>query len=229
VVFHYIRVEYYRTAISLHGSGSSEDGWNGYNTIYGCYFYKIGNKYNSSSSGGEAYAVVRLQNSRHNLVQNNHFIYNENSTNGAWLHGVYVAHWASNNLIKSNSFKFHSGDAVRFRNESNFNEVRSNDFVNTGTYGYSEWYDYEGTSGPFTSNPECPSWENIFYDNTLDGAYDCDPMGTWVIYIDVDGNGSYSQSGDDNPIQCTNSAPFSGAKRVKTYNNQKVTPPCSNM
>jgi len=217
LTFRYLRVEHYVCAFSLEGTRENvATTWNGYNTIYGCYFYEIGDLY---SSAGTGYAVIRLLNSDHNLVQNNHFIYNKNdsSTQGL-LHGLYLAHSAEHNLIKANSFKFHTGDPIRMRDGSNFNEVRDNKFTQTGAYGYSEWYCDVTQSNCTKDTPECPSWENEFRDNILNGGKSCDPLGTWKLYIE-----------DSFPAQCPDSAPFAGAKRIYTSGNTKWSPPCSSL
>ncbi len=217
LTFRYIRVEHYVCAMSLEGDRENvSNTWNGYNTVFGCYFYNIGDLY---SNAGTGYAVIRLLNSDHNLIQNNHFVNNKNGSGTAGLlHGLYIAHHSGNNVIQSNSFRYHTGDPIRLRDASNYNDILNNKFTQTGVYGYSEWYCDVTASNCTKVTPECPSWENEFKYNTLNGNKDCDALNVWKLYVN-----------DDAPPQCPNSAPFSGAKRLYTVGNTKTVPPCSTL
>src|SRR6185503_8006839 len=66
LVFHYIKIQNYPTAIDFHGNREDNDhGFNSFNEIYGCYFLNIGK--------GSTNAVS-LFHSRNNRIVNNHFV-----------------------------------------------------------------------------------------------------------------------------------------------------------
>jgi len=139
LVFWYLRVEHYDQAIDFDGSVAC-DAWNGYNTVYGCYFYEIGTLYTVTPSDESCTGCIRMQNSRNNLIQNNHFV--RIQTRSVWdhLHAIYVSDYSSNNMIKNNRFKTVMGDPIRVRNASNWNRVTGNRFVGCGqNAAVSEW------------------------------------------------------------------------------------------
>ena len=170
--FWYLRVENYQVAIQLGGRRGpynyreNEPHWDysSGNRIYGMWFENIGE---------DDTAVVRLVNGRDNLIQNNHFINAISEVNPRRLHAVYMAHHSSNNAIRNNRFVNISGDAVRVRDESNFNSITGNTFESAGVYGYSDWFCNGKTNDRCTKNPpeECPSWGNEFRNNILGSQY----------------------------------------------------------
>lgn len=201
--FEYIRVENYLEGISFNGDREDTAKFNSHNRIYGMYFYKMGNKHNPSSS--IAYAIVRLKNSDHNLVRNNHFVNCENSVKGTYLHALYVAHDSSNNEISWNRFKVNSGDAVRIRDYSNYNKIENNKFIKAGDVGYTEWFCIGSSCTKPT--PECPSWGNEFRDNVLDGDYGCGYLKTWDVIV------------EDEPSCCPKPNTDPTLKRIRTSGN----------
>lgn len=203
--FHYIRVERYRTAISLNGDRNSSDRSNGYNRIYGCYFDQIGNGF--APHLAPSTAAIRLVNSVHNEIANNHFVDVINRTSLNMLHAIYVAHLSSHNLIRGNRFYNNTGDPVRVRDFSNYNQILKNRFIKVGQYaGYTDWYcDHDSRDDCTKPEPECPSWQNEFRDNELDGTWGCDVLGTF----------EYFQG--DSPSGC--SVPEVGAVRLRTSGN----------
>jgi len=219
LVFNYIRVERYQTAISLNGSRALESTFNSHNRIYGCYFYNIGNHF--APHLNPSTAVVRLVNSNDNSIENNHFINVINTTSPGLIHALYLAHYAHRNMISRNVFRNNSGDAVRLRDYSNGNVITANRFYKVGvTAGYSDWYcEHEHRDDCTKRNssgdplPECPSWDNQFRDNLLDGDYLCNPLGVWF----------YAQP--DTAWGC--SPPSPDARRVRTSGNTRPDPPCS--
>lgn len=212
IEFNYIRVENYQTAISLDGSRNDLATTNGSNRIYGCYFYRIGNVFNPSLSPSTA--AVRLVNSDDNVIANNHFVDIINTTQENRLHAIYVAHMSSRNQILRNRFVNNSGDPVRVRDYSNDNSVNDNTFIQSGQYaGYTEWYcDHDARDDCTKVDPECPSWGNEFRRNTLDGNYQCDPLGTF----------EYFQG--DSTTGC--SPPSPSARRLRTSDNTRTNTPC---
>jgi len=207
--FEYIRVEHYLEGISFNGNRDDFAKSNSHNRIYGCYFYQMGNKHHPSSDN--AYAVVRLKNSDYNLVRNNHFVECENTNGAGLLHALYLAHNADHNEIRKNRFYVQSGDAVRLRDYSNDNDIEENTFIKVGNNaGYTDWY---CTGVNCTKpTPECPSWDNEFRDNVLDGDYGCAEMSTWELFQSDDAAG------------CT--TPTMSSVRLATSGNTKTATPC---
>ena len=105
--FYYLRVQGYTSgAIAFVGGQSHAErtSWNGYNTVYGCYFYKLGNKYYPHVQD-VGIAAVDLGNSDRNLIRNNIFAYLENRPeNINNIHGVYLAHGSDYNVVTRNEF-----------------------------------------------------------------------------------------------------------------------------
>jgi len=130
--FEYIRVENYRTAISLEGSRYATDGSNSHNRIYGCYFDTIGNVFRPELK--RSTAAVRLKNSDENLIRNNHFVdvINARDEEQRALHAIYAAHMSEGNEITHNRFWNVGGDPVKFRDASSHNVVTDNVFHKTG-------------------------------------------------------------------------------------------------
>ena len=156
VRFYYLHIQnYVPGAIRFHGDRDDRSGWNGYNTVSGCCFYRLGNMHFASDSVG--YGALDLVNSDHNVIRNNRFERLANrGLDGALCHAVYLAHNSEYNRISANSFEYVSGDPIRVRDYSNFNAVIGNSFARTGVHAFmSDWY----------AEGECRSWENEFRDN----------------------------------------------------------------
>lgn len=162
LVFYYIRVEQYNNGIVFVGPrGRSADNSN--NTIYGSYFYQIGDLYTDEPNGAE---VVAFDNSDYNTVANNHFIKIERHESPGSLHAVYIAHDSDHNLIHRNRIVDNRGDPIRVRDASDFNVITENQFIKVGqTDGaaYTEW----------VGDGERLSCENVFRNNFLDGRFNC--------------------------------------------------------
>lgn len=130
--FIYLQIQrYVQYGILLYGNRDDlTGGWNGENRVYGCLFADIGNL---ASAGDGGYAALDLVNSKRNTIRNNHFVGIENQPAAAALmHGVYLAHGSSHNVVESNRFEWISGDPVGVRDDSSFNTVRSNRFIRAG-------------------------------------------------------------------------------------------------
>jgi hypothetical protein len=212
--FDYIWVQRYQTAISLNGSRNSAGASNGFNRIYGCYFKNIGTQYNTALQPSTA--AVRLVNSDDNEIANNHFVDVINHTSCGLLHAIYAAHMSDRNLIRANRFKNGCGDPLRFRDFSNYNVIRDNKLIKIGVNaGYTDWYcDHDVNTACTKPGPECPSWENQFRDNLLDGDYSCNPLSGFKYFQDETTTGC--------------SPPSPTAKRLYTSGNTKTAVPCTN-
>jgi hypothetical protein len=180
--FHYLRIEKYVTGgLRFRGNRDDFSKWNGHNEVYGCYFYRIGNKGTTIRDYG--FAAVDLVNSDKNTIDNSHFIYiRNNSPNESHIHALYVAHNSSDNRARRNRYYKINGDPIKVRDYSNFNYFDgdgTDDFALTGkTAFYQDWYCMDeslSTGCPKTTNGtctkrrvECPSYENRFRFNKLE-------------------------------------------------------------
>ena len=174
--FIYLRFERYQQyALHFLGNRNNFDtGWNGSNRVFGCYFYDIGNL---ASPGNPGYGAVDLVNSIENTITNNHFVKNENIPSQAGLmHSVYLAHGSRWNDIHNNRFQTVSGDPIRVRDYSNFNDFRGNVFTDAGSSAFiSDWWcDMSANPNCTKEGGECPSWENEFRNNELHCGYSGD-------------------------------------------------------
>lgn len=213
IVFNYLHVENYQTAISFNGGRDAESQSNGANRIYGCYFNRIGNVFNPALAPSTA--AVRLVNSDDNEIANNHFVNIINTTSPGLLHAIYAAHMSDRNKIQRNRFENNAGDPVRLRDFSNDNVISNNRFKRTGIEAaYTEWYCDHATRTDCTKpTPECPSWGNQFRDNELNGNYACAALSTF----------KYFQG--DTTAGCARPAP--DATRLRTSGNTHTATPCS--
>lgn len=211
--FWYLRVQRYQTAISLNGDRNAEATSNGGNRIYGCYFDRIGNVFDGRVDPSTA--CVRLVNSDDNEIANNHFVDVVNTRSGGLIHAIYVAHMSDRNTIRANRFVRSTGDPVRVRDFSNGNVITDNRFIRVGTHaGYTDWYcDHDARDDCTKPTPECPSWDNQFRDNVLDGDWACDPLGTFHYFQ------------DDTTTGCA--PPRAGARRLRTSGNTQTPTPCA--
>ncbi|HKR02897.1 MAG TPA: hypothetical protein VJT09_19620 [Pyrinomonadaceae bacterium] len=179
--FHYLRIQkYVPGGIIFRGDRNDFSKWNGHNEIYGCYFYRIGNKGTTSATFG--YAAVDLVNSDHNTIDNSHFTYiRNNSPNESHIHALYVAHNSSDNIARRNRYYKINGDPIKVRDYSNFNTFDgdgTDDYELTGkTAFYQDWYCMDTklssrcpktTGETCTKAVECPSYENRFRFNKLE-------------------------------------------------------------
>lgn len=212
IAFNYLRIENYQTAISLNGQRDDEAHSNGSNRIYGCYFYRIGNVFDSSVDPSTA--AVRLVNSDDNEIINNHFVDIINTRSAGILHAIYVAHMSDRNQILRNRFQNNAGGPIRLRDYSNDNIINENTFKKIGIIAaYSEWYcDHDARDDCTKPTAECPSWGNQFRDNHLNGTYACETLGVFKYYQ------------DDATTGC--SPPSPGAHRLRTSGNTQATVPC---
>lgn len=175
--FYHLQVERYAGgAITIDGGVATRAGiqtaagaGHNRNTIYGMVFRELGSKYVASGTG---FGAVDLVNSRHNVIQNNTFAQLENAGSAdvrALIHGIYMAHHSSDNIVQDNRFDVVSGDPIRTRNASGDNHMSGNAFTRAGSNAYlSDWFVAAATPG---SPRECPSIGNQFFGNKLGSGY----------------------------------------------------------
>lgn len=219
--FEYIWIQNYQTAISLNGSRATPDSFNSHNRIYGCYFKDIGNVFDPSLR--RSTACVRLVNSRHNFIRNNHFVNVINTSSAGLIHAIYAAHYAHHNRIESNRFFRVSGDPIRIRDYSNFNSViDGNVFQRTGvSAAYSEWYcNSDARCGGIREGcdctkfrdlaiTECPSWGNEFRNNRIGKSFNDGILRHWRLF------GPDDHSGCETPSQ-------PNTRRLRTSGNSSL-------
>jgi hypothetical protein len=213
--FYYLQVERYASGGLEFNGGTTTNGAGirvpatagvNRNTVFGMVFRDLGTRYNAAGVG---YGGVDAVNSSGNLIENNHFLNNENSGGDASLiHGVYLAHHSTGNVVRNNRFRQISGDPVRTRNDSNGNDVYGNSFERTGRYAYySEWFcDTSCTASNPGSPRECASHGNLFHDNDVISGY-AGSVSLWELTppgIDYAGGAG-----------CSND----GQRRLRTYGN----------
>jgi|GEM_PF-1029511 len=208
--FRHLRFENYQTALSFNGNrNNNAGGYNGGNVVYGCQFRRIGNVFNPAVAPSTA--VIRLVNSKDNIIENNDFIDVINTTSGGLIHAVYIAHHSDRNFLLQNRFINNSGDPVRVRDFSNDNLIFDNVHIRAGADGYSEWYCDSSTRTDCTKpTPECPSWGNEYRFNQLVSSWTGGTLGAFRFH----------QS--DTTAGC--SPPDDGAVRLRTSNNIRVNP-----
>jgi len=132
----------------------------------------------------------------------------ENETkNASHIHGVYLAHNSSHNIIERNRFYKITGDAIRVRNFSNFNKIRNNKIIQSGMRAHYSTYRNSEIG-------ECRSWENEFRDNTVSCGYSGSKISLFRYFLRINGNGAVS----DGP-QYPNGNCGSFSRRLYTSNN----------
>lgn len=139
---------YYNGIIFGYADNGSIFPYSSHNTIKNNIFFKIGNKYSTSSHRDiKAYYGLEFQNSSYNLVESNvfHEVENDKYIEGvrthSYPHALYIAHGSCNNSIVNNYVGLCSGDAFRVRNASNNNLFEGNYINQSGTAGFfSSWY-----------------------------------------------------------------------------------------
>jgi hypothetical protein len=223
--FRYIRVENYQTAISFTGNRNNQANSNGGNSLYGMYFRNIGNISAPHLEGSTA--AVRLQNSDNNRIENSHFVNIVNVSGCGKLHALYIAHMSDDNLIQGNRIVNNCGDPIKLRDYSNRNMIFGNVIMDSGVKAaYADSYcDHDTRPVCCSSNPdapgcsfeeglcctkpdpECPSWDNQFRNNTIGK----NATGGFLKFF------HYYQ--DDNANGC--SRPSSSSVRLRTSDNRR--------
>lgn len=179
-----IRVENYQRAIYLYGDREDPAAHNRGNRIADCVFFNIGNVYNLAV--GNAFGAITLVNSHDNDITGNRFERLLNYFEYGLLHGVYLAHHSSANLIEGNTFEIVSGDPIRVRDGANDNLIIDNTFIKTGAAALGDWYCEKDTRDDCTKiGPECPSWNTWIDGNRFDGTWSrCEPLPPAFSYQD---------------------------------------------
>ncbi len=193
---HLIVRGYNAGAIWFSGGWPESNGWNGGNVIEDCVFENIGNV--DDAAVKVAYGIVDFVESRRNTVAHCVFRSCANFTGFTTINAIYISHGSNGNLIYGNTFQDVLGSPVRFRDQSDSNEVYGNDFGNSrGEAGVvTSWFCWDkppdggGGDGPFPEPPsgsfgcfrqECPSHYNRIHDN----VYCCSVIRLGGFYFDM--------------------------------------------
>jgi hypothetical protein len=163
-----LEISDYQTAISVNGNRNSPDAWIGGVRILDNRFSHIGSFREDQSPST---AAVRFVNTRSSVIEGNEFETIRNFKSCGGLHSIYMASMSSNNLIKGNRFIDGCGDAIKVRDASNGNRVIDNQFERQeGNALFLDSYCDKNARGDCTKpEGECPSWDNVFEDNTVRG------------------------------------------------------------
>jgi hypothetical protein len=163
-----MEVANYQSGVSVNGNRNDPEGWIGGVKVLKNRFVRIG-----SFRDGQppATAVVRLVNARSVLIEGNEFQTIRNLTHCGGLHSVYIAHRSSGNRVVGNSFVDGCGETVKVRDSSSNNVVERNKFKQQeGSALFLDSYCDASTGAECTkAEPECPSWNNVFRENTIEG------------------------------------------------------------
>jgi hypothetical protein len=143
------------------------------NTLVGMYFRRLGNRW-SRVPNEYGWGAVTLTNSSHNRITQNHFVEIENAYGWqGYIHGVYVTHFSSYNQITYNRFTTVSGDPIKTRDRSNFNDFARNTFTRTGVMSfYRDQTCDRACAIHYDHVRECASYHNRFVYNHVLSAYD---------------------------------------------------------
>ena len=159
----------YQSAISINGNRNDPQGWIGGIKIVKNRFSHIGS---FRADQPPATAAVRLVNARSVIIEGNEFETIRNVTHCGGLHSVYIAHHSTENRIVGNSFVDGCGETIKVRDSSDSNLVERNRFERQeGSALFLDSYCDASAGGECTkAEPECPSWNNVFRDNTIVGV-----------------------------------------------------------
>lgn len=167
-LFDGLAVSNYFTAMSFNGFREHPEAHLGGNTIQNMTFRRIGQI--AAPDGPRSMAAVRFVNSRNNLIKNNEFIEIRNN-NCDGLHALYLAHHSSGNRIVDNLFMHACGSPIRLRDNSNDNLASGNIFRDIRYQAiFDEWYCDPAKSKCTKRTPECPSWNNRYENNKVEGS-----------------------------------------------------------
>ncbi|WP_445358181.1 hypothetical protein [Microbulbifer sp. ANSA005] len=149
------------------GRQNRASSWNGCNKIHDNKFVEMGTLFDVSNcpEGCAGYGVVDVVNSKYNVIYNNVFHKAENiPEQSSLMHAVYLAHNSSENEVYGNYFYTISGDPVRVRDASNFNNIHSNYSDRSGKIAFlSSWRNVAGG--------EQPSFGNLVKNNIITFPY----------------------------------------------------------
>ena len=107
-------------------------------------------------------------------IKNNTFREIENKVEWQQIHGIYLTHFSSYNNIDDNYFEISSGDPVKFHNQTFFNSVRGNTFINSGVSAVNEYLCGPNDGTPASCEEKyCPSISNRYADNSVRSNYNC--------------------------------------------------------
>lgn len=202
LIIKHLQIQNYGAGIALLGNSKRRNYGNSNNTIENCLFYNIGNNFNPKLPFG-MYAV-QLLNSKKNILKKNTFKNIINTHNEAWLHGIYISTYSSQNRVTDNRFENISGDPIRIRNNSNDNQISGNLFSKSGMFAsISEWYCRKDEHEK-CENSECPSWNNHVMNNSYSTSFSGKSISATTVFQSNTMNGCNIPNGDSTRITANN-------------------------
>lgn len=164
-----LTVQNYETVVSVNGDRSRQDGWIGSVQIRNNKFLKIGSLADGQSPST---AAIRFVNTRNSVIENNVFDSIRNVKSCGGLHAIYMAHLSSDNVIRNNRFVDGCGDTIKVRDASNRNRVVGNTFARQegASLMLDSYCDKQARGDCTKAEGECPSWDNVFENNTVEGG-----------------------------------------------------------
>lgn len=166
-----LQIKNYFTAISLEGNRDDPRLNNSGTVIRRNIFRNIGS-IASIDINQDSTAAIRLVNSKNNLIESNYFQSIRNKKSCGLLHSIYVAHFSSGNQISNNTFNDVCGSAIKLRDQSNNNIIRSNKFSHLENVpAIEEWFCDMATHKECTKKlGECPSTGNLQQGNFISNS-----------------------------------------------------------
>lgn len=199
------------------------------NTIRDCWFERMGNVFNTSLC--PCCGAVATVHTHHSLFTGNLFTDVVGIQRGVWpsgakkpdpgwyaaehMHAFYLSNNSTRNNITNNIIVRAMGDPIRIRDSSSFNQITGNTFSQAGAESaFEEWFCDLRVDKKVCANhtAQCPSWQNNFSNNLLDGNFACGPLTVACL----------CQPNED---YC-GAPPHNGA-RVIARNNRHTAKPCS--
>lgn len=169
-----------------------------HNVISGMVFRDGGSLHVPAASG---FAGLDLVDSSDNMIVGNRFVRLQNAGNDGNMHGVYLAHDSSHNVVSGNTFTDISNDPMRVRNDSDGNDVHGNVFLRAGRDGFfTDWFcDVTCVAQNPGHGRECASHGNLFHNNELIAGRNGTPIPTIAFFV---GDNNYpGEQGCDNDGQ----------------------------
>ncbi len=157
----------YRQGIQFFADWRDDEPWHSGNLIEGNSFENIGQ---FRAEVQPALAALHMLGTSDSTVRGNRFINIRNLAKCDGHHAIYIAGSSRRNRIEGNVFDGGCGDTIKVRNGANDNVIKGNSFSNqTGKAIFVDSFcDARKQPECKGKEQECPSWNNVFVDNTVD-------------------------------------------------------------
>jgi hypothetical protein len=218
LVFQGIRLANFSQGFVFAGQREKGPGWAlSHNTVRDSFLERMGNVFNTSLCPCcGAIATIHAHSSD---FSGNIFTDIVGVQRGAYLaehmHVFYLSNNSTRNVISNNTILRAFGDPFRIRDASSDNQITGNVLSQAGAESaFEEWFCDLKVDAKVCAHhaAECPSWNNRFSSNLLDGNFACLPLAAACL----------CQPSED---YCGTPPP--GSARVITVNNRHTAAPCS--